>query len=147
MHSTMVWKGEMAFEWELNGHVFMADADEKVGGKDKGPRPKGLVLSGLAGCTAMDVVAILNKKGIKPDQFEVTARAKVRKDHPKIFTVVTVTYDFKLKDANEKSIKAIKRAVDLSENDFCGVMAMLRANCPVETEIIVNGEKIKKEEF
>ena len=55
------WTGEMSFDVELNGHHFTIDADEKFGGNDKGPRPKALLLSGLAGCTGMDVVSLLKK--------------------------------------------------------------------------------------
>ena len=52
----MSWKGEMAFETELNGHKITIDADEAVGGKNLGPRPKALMMVALAGCTGMDVI-------------------------------------------------------------------------------------------
>ena len=55
------WKGNMAFEWELNGHKVMIDATEKVGGENKGPQPKPFMLAALGGCTGMDVVSILKK--------------------------------------------------------------------------------------
>ena len=55
------WIKGMAFESEVNGHKIIIDAMESVGGADKGPRPKPLMLLSLAGCTGMDVVSILNK--------------------------------------------------------------------------------------
>ena len=57
----VVWTGDMTFETELNGHKLIIDADKKVGGKDKGPRPKPLMMLSLAGCTGMDVISILKK--------------------------------------------------------------------------------------
>lgn len=139
MHSSVKWKKGMAFETELDGHKFFVDAMEDVGGKDLGPRPKGLVLSALAGCTAMDVIFMLKRKKVVPDSFEVKTRAKLNKEHPKTFTLVTVSYIFEGKGLD---IEKIKTAVELSDTTFCGVTAMLRQSCEVNNEIIVNGEKI-----
>lgn len=52
----------MSFDVEVNGHKFLIDADEKVGGENRGPRPKPLLLAGLGGCTGMDVISILRKE-------------------------------------------------------------------------------------
>lgn len=54
-------KEKMAFEVNVNGHKIIIDANEKVGGENKGPRPKPLMLAALGGCTAMDVVSVLRK--------------------------------------------------------------------------------------
>lgn len=51
----------MAFEMELDGHKMILDADSTVGGEDRGPRPKQLLVTALTGCTGMDVVSILKK--------------------------------------------------------------------------------------
>ena len=56
----------MSFDLEVNDHIITIDADERVGGENRGPRPKALLLAGLAGCTGMDVVSIL-KKGDSTD--------------------------------------------------------------------------------
>ena len=53
------WLDKMAFSAEVNGHEIVLDAAEKVGGEDRGPRPKPLMLAALAGCTGMDVISIL----------------------------------------------------------------------------------------
>ena len=55
------WLGNMAFSAEVNGHKMVMDASGKVGGDNRGPRPKPLLLAALAGCTGMDVVSILKK--------------------------------------------------------------------------------------
>ena len=54
---TLNWLDDMSFETEVNGHKLVLDAAENVGGKDRGPRPKPLMLVSLAGCTAMFVHA------------------------------------------------------------------------------------------
>ena len=58
------WLENMAFEAEVNGHKIIIDAAEPVGGENRGPRPKPLMLVALAGCTGMDVVSILKKMRI-----------------------------------------------------------------------------------
>ena len=50
------WLENMAFEADVNGHKITLDASETVGGENRGPRPKPLMLTALAGCTGMDVV-------------------------------------------------------------------------------------------
>jgi len=66
-----VWRGDMSFEIDLEGHKMVVDADDSVGGSDQGPRPKSLMMSSLAGCTGMDVVSILNKMQMPFDRFEI----------------------------------------------------------------------------
>ena len=64
------WKGKMAFEMDLFGQKILMDASPKVGGEDKGPMPKPLLISALTGCTGMDVVSILNKMQVKKHSFK-----------------------------------------------------------------------------
>ena len=56
------WKGNMAFEADIDGHRLVVDAKEESGGSDQGPRPKPLMMVSLAGCTGMDVISILKKR-------------------------------------------------------------------------------------
>ena len=86
MESKVVWQDGMAFEAHLDGFNFTIDAAAKVGGQDKGPKPKGLTLVSLAGCTAMDVISILKKMRVEPDHFEVGTDGKLTGEHPKKFT-------------------------------------------------------------
>lgn len=55
------WKEKMSFESQIGDHKIIIDADESVGGTNKGPTPKPLTLISLGGCTGMDVVSILKK--------------------------------------------------------------------------------------
>ena len=63
------WTKNMEFDSELNGHHTILDASAEVGGNDKGPRPKGLLLTALTGCTGMDVVSILKKMKVQDYKF------------------------------------------------------------------------------
>ena len=66
----------MAFDIELQGHKITVDATAESGGRDLGPTPKSLLLAGLAGCTGMDVVAILRKMGQEWDSFNLHIEAQ-----------------------------------------------------------------------
>ncbi|MCF7794255.1 MAG: OsmC family protein [Candidatus Cloacimonetes bacterium] len=133
------WLGDMAFDAELNNHHFTIDADLSVGGKDQGPRPKGLLLSGLAGCTGMDVVSILKKMKVTNYKLELDVDADSTSEHPKIYSKIYLSYKF---EGNDLPIDKIKRAVELSETRYCGVSAMLRKSAEIETKILINGEEI-----
>lgn len=134
MKSKVTLQEGMAFESELDGHTFMIDAFEAVGGKDKGPRPKGLTLTALCGCTAMDVISILRKMKAEPEEFWVEADTDLTEEHPKVFTGITLTYYFK--GGNVTKEKA-EKAVSLSQEQYCGVSAMLSKAVPIEAKIVI----------
>lgn len=136
LRTNVVWRDKMAFDAELDGHSFAIDADEQFGGRDLGPRPKGLLVTSLLGCTAMDVVAILGKMRVELDGFEVSADAVLTDEHPKKYTSITVRYDFTGTDLPEAKLR---RAVQLSEERYCGVRATLEPVVELRTEIRVNG--------
>jgi putative redox protein len=129
----------MSFDISQNGHNFIIDADEKVGGHDKGPRPKALLLSGLAGCTGMDVVSILKKMKVKDYSLTIEVEAEQEKEYPKPYKQITVYFRFTGKNL---PVKNLKRAVELSETKYCGVSDMLRKAAEVQVIIWLNGEKI-----
>jgi putative redox protein len=126
--------GGMAFETELNGHKFYLDAVEEVGGKNTGPRPKGLMMVALAGCTGMDVVSILRKMRVEYDDLNIEVEGDLAEEHPKKFTGMKVIYRFKGKNL---SLDKIQKAVDLSRERYCGVSANYNASFPVDHEIIL----------
>ncbi len=143
MRTRVEWLKEMTFDVELNGHHFMIDAEEKVGGKDRGPRPKSLMLSALAGCTGMDVVAILGKMKVSNYKFYITVETDVTREHPRVFSEIRLNYIFTGKDLPQNKIL---KAVNLSENRYCGVSAMLKKTCPVKSKIFINDKLVKGEE-
>ena len=137
MKSKVVWNEEMSFTAKLDGFDFVIDADEKVGGKDRGPRPKGLTLVSLAGCTGMDVISILKKMKVEVDSFEVLTDSELTEEHPKRFTSIKITYSLKGKDI---PVDKVKKAVSLSEERYCGVSATLKPGVEITSKILINGK-------
>lgn len=114
------WKGNMQFEANVSGHKLKMDAMPEVGGEDAGPRPKQLMLAALSGCTGMDVVSILKKMRVEVDEFDIEIEADMTEEHPKHYTKMHVSYVFKGHDLDESKLK---KAVELSQNNYCGVSA------------------------
>ncbi len=129
------WQEGMTFEGEVNGHKLVIDADEKVGGKDKGPRPKALMLLALAGCTSMDVVSILNKMRMPYDTFSVEVESNKTEEHPVVYTEFKIVYRFKGKNLD---LDKIRKAVELSQDRYCGVSAMYKHIGPVTFDIEIS---------
>ncbi len=135
MKSSVTLKNGMHFIGELDGFDIPIDADEQFGGQNKGSKPKGLTLTALAGCTAMDVISILRKMRIEPEAFSVETEADVSDDHPKVFTRIHLIYRIKGKDIPRDKVE---KAVTLSQDRYCGVSAMLQKAAPLEYEIILS---------
>lgn len=133
-------KGDMAFEITQGNHNYFVDAKKEFGGTDKGPSPKGLLLSGLIGCTGMDTVSILKKMHIDYNDFTITAETELTEEHPKVFKDIYIIYNFEAKDNIDDS--KLIRAVDLSMTKYCGVSAMLVKNSNINYMIKLNGEEI-----
>jgi len=128
------WLEKMAFRTEVDGHEFILDASEEGGGENGGPRPKPLVMVALAGCTGMDVVSILGKMRVVPEAFSVKVVGKLTEEHPKQYTGMHVIYEFKGK---ELPMDKLLKAVNLSVERYCGVMASLQKAMEISTEIVV----------
>ena len=130
----ITWTEDMAFEATVNNHKIIIDADETVGGKDRGPRPKPLTLVSLGGCTGMDVISILTKMRVKPDYFNVEIEGELTEDHPKYYHTIRINYIFKGKDL---PMEKLEKAVNLSQERYCGVTAMLDKAAKIEHKIII----------
>ncbi len=128
------WTGGMAFDIELQGHRITVDATAEVGGRDLGPSPKSLLLAGLAGCTGMDVVSILRKMGQEWDSFNLQIEAESSEKHPKVYTDIKINYIFSGKNLSKDKIE---KAINLSQNKYCGVTAMLKSSASISHEIII----------
>jgi len=139
MEASVKWTEGMAFDAQLDGFNFMIDADPMFGGQNKGPKPKGLTLVSLAGCTAMDVVSILGKMRVKPDSFEVATEGALSGEHPKTFTNIVIKYIF---TGSDLPLDKLQHAIQLSYETYCGVSAMLKQVAKMSYKVIVNGEEI-----
>ena len=110
------------------------DAVKEHGGASKGATPKELVLMGLASCTMLDVLSILKKMKIDLQAFSVEVEADSTNEHPKVFKNIYIQYTFYGKGIPEDKVK---RAINLSQEKYCGVSEMLRktANITVSFQI------------
>ena len=133
------WMGKMQFNALVNGHTIVMDAPEKVGGEDNGPVPKPFVLTALAGCTGMDIAAILRKADKNPEDFDMKVIGETSKRPPIEYIGIHVLYFFKGKNENREA--AINAVTD-SQEKYCGVSSMLRKALPVTWEVHYNNEKI-----
>ncbi len=133
------WMGKMQFNALVNGHTIVMDGPEKVGGEDNGPIPKPFVLTALAGCTGMDIAAILRKADKIPDEFDMRVIGEISKRAPIEYIAIHVIYDFK---GTEAIKDAALNAVTDSQERYCGVSSMLKKALPVTWEVNYNGVQI-----
>ncbi|MBX5465023.1 MAG: OsmC family protein [Clostridia bacterium] len=104
-------------------------------------RPKEAVLAGLGGCTGIDVVSILDKMRQPLEAFTVEIEAEQSTGDPKVFTHLRLVYRFR--GALEPA--RVLRAVRLSQEKYCGVLAMLAQTASVETRVELNGAELEYE--
>ena len=135
------WLDNMSFITEVNGHKIVLDAESSVGGQDKGPPPKPLMLVSLAGCTGMDVISILKKMRINIKDLKITVQGDLTDEHPKHFYKIHTIYEF---TGDNLPLDKLKRAIELSEERYCGVSAVYKKVIKMTSEIrIVNSHTPK----
>lgn len=112
------------------GHSVVMDAKVEYKGEGSGIRPVELLLQGLAGCTGMDVISVLEKKRQDVRGLQINVKGTAREDYPKIYTLIEVEYvvtGFGVKP------EAVARAIQLSEDKYCSVKGMLGEEVVVTT--------------
>ena len=135
MEGKVVWKSGVSFTGETSsGFSVNLDTQVKHGGGGTGPSPMELVLVSLGGCTAMDVISILEKKRQEVTNFEILLHANRSSEHPKVFTEITIEFVVTGYGIDEE---AVKRAVELSESKYCSVSAMLGKTANIQTKITI----------
>ena len=113
----------MAFLGEAgSGHSLVMDGSAEYGGRNLGVRPMELLLLGLAGCTAFDVVHILRKGRETVADCVVEVNATRAETDPKVFTAIHLVYKVKGKGLTEAKVQ---RAVQLSKEKYCSASIML----------------------
>ena len=118
-----VWKKDHEFTSHFGHNEIRID-----GARQNGFGPKSLLLSGLAGCSGIDIVDILKKMRVDFSEFSIEVKAEQTKDDPKIYKDIYITYKIKTDKENKDKVK---KAIDLSLEKYCGVSAMLRKNSPI----------------
>lgn len=121
MTVTTHWKEKLLFEARQDP----AGSVRMDGSLREGMSPKALLLAGLAGCSAVDVVEILEKMRISFTALSVESKAEQTEEHPRVFTGIDLLYTITTDPVNEEKVK---KAIDLSLDKYCGVAAMLRKN-------------------
>jgi putative redox protein len=125
--------GKMSFEVLQNDHTFKLDAAVEGGGEGAGVRPKALILSALAGCTAMDIVSLLNKMKVSFSNFVVKVEGELTDEHPKFYHKVALVYVIHLESEADK--EKMEKAVKLSQEKYCGVSEMVRKFAELDFKI------------
>ena len=134
MKTITKWKEGMTFESHSGTHTINIDTSKKAGGNDSGFNSKALLLSSLAGCTAMDVVSILMKMRIEFSNFQIEVEAEQTDEDPRVFKDFNIIYRLKTHPSNREQVK---KAVDLSMDKYCGVSAMLKKHATIYYKIII----------
>jgi putative redox protein len=129
MKTTTNWKKNLEFDSQFEEYTISnLNGGNDTEGNRLGFSPKALLLSGLAGCSGIDVVDILTKKKVVFTGLEIVSEAETSETHPKVFTAITIVY--KVHTAPE-NLDKVKHAVELSLTKYCGVSAMLSKNSPI----------------
>ncbi len=130
---TTHWKGGLTFESDNpSGKSVVMDTDIEGQKERYGLSPKAMMLSSLAGCSALDVISILDKMNEAIDDFKIEVSGELTEEHPKYYHAVVVDYHFYGSDLNKKKCE---RAVNLSIDKYCGVMEMFRRFADIKTNI------------
>jgi len=129
MKTSTNWKHDGVFETqqEGSGKGFTIDTNKK-----EGSGPKSLLLSGLAGCSGIDIVEILTKQRVEFSDFSIDVEADQTDTHPKVFKDIFVTYTIRTDASNHDKVK---KAIDLSLDKYCGVSAMLKKNSSIHYKL------------
>jgi putative redox protein len=130
MEAMVNWQGGLSFDGKADtGITIRLDAATSGGGENSGLRPMELLAIGLAGCTAMDVISILQKKRQDVTGFQVLAHMERRDTHPKVFNHAVLEYQVTGHGIDQA---AVVRSIELSATTYCSAEAMFAQIMPVE---------------
>lgn len=139
MDASVTWNGGMSFTGSADtGYNLTLDAAPSVGGSNGGFRPMELMALSLIGCTAMDVISIMQKKRQNVTRFEVKTHLEQAEGHPKVFTGAVIEYIFHGQGIDPA---AAARAIELSEKNYCPAQAMLKQVMPIELKYTIIEEE------
>lgn len=123
MKARIKWVGNATFMGEsASGHAVVMDGPPDMGGRNLGPRPMEMMLLGMGGCTAFDVVHILKKSRQEVTDCVAELEAERAESEPKVFTRIHVHFIVK---GRELSDAKVKKAVELSAEKYCSASIML----------------------
>jgi len=130
MKANVTWQSNMVFIGKAaSGFPIQMDSDPSYGGTNSGVRPMEMIALGLAGCIAMDVLSILQKKRQQITQFEVRVDAPRSPDYPQVITSAVITYVVTGKHVDEV---ALLRSIELTATKYCPAQIMLEQAFPMD---------------
>lgn len=139
MDAKVTWKQRLSFSGTADsGFSVPLGGEKSVGGDEDGFRPMELIATGLAGCTAMDVISILQKKRQQITALEVKVHTERASEHPKVFTSAVIEYIITGISVDEA---AVRRAIELSAERYCPAQAMFRGVFPMELRYSIYEEQ------
>ncbi len=141
MEARIKWIEGMTFMGQSgSGHTAVIDGAPEYGGRNLGMRPMEMLLTGMAACTAFDVVLILQKGRQPLADCVVTAKADRASEEPKVFTHIHLVYTVAGRGLDPRQVE---RAVKLSKEKYCSATIMLAKTAEVTYEVVmVDGERI-----
>jgi len=136
MKARVKWLDNMTFVGESgSGHSIVMDGAVDSGGRNLAARPMEMVLMGMGGCTAFDVVMILKKARQPISDCIVELTAERSDEIPKVFTKIHVHYRV---IGDGLGVKQVKKAVDLTAEKYCSVSVMLAATAEITHDFEIN---------
>lgn len=118
------------------------DAAEGIGGHNAGARPMELLLMGLGGCTAIDVILILKKQRQVVEDFQIRVagdREKIEGTEKTPFRQINIQFELKGQIDGSKALKAIQMSMD----KYCSATAQLEPSSTITHTLFLNGEKFE----
>lgn len=124
----LVWRHDLHFS-ALSGSGHTIELDNAETGPGTGASPMELLLTSLAGCSAMDIISILRKKRQPVEAMEVRIRGQRAETYPRVYTLIEIEYLFRGAGLDHQ---AIERAIELTREKYCPVWAMLAPTTTIE---------------
>ena len=129
MKCRIKWLDHMSFVGESgSGHSVVMDGAPDIGGRDLGIRPMEMLLLGLGGCSAIDVVLILRKSRQDIVDCEVEIEAERAETEPKVFTRIQVHFVVSGRGLDSGKVR---KAVELSAHKYCSASIMLEKSAEI----------------
>ena len=129
------WIEDVCFLAETeSGHALVMDGAPEGGGRNLGARPMEVMLIGMGGCTAIDVVSMLRKQRQDIEGVEVSLSGERASDHPMVYSEVKVVYTVHGRKLNKA---LVERAVSLSDEKYCSATAMFKKTAKVTHEVVL----------
>ena len=123
------WAGRMTFIGKAGtNHLVPMDTTAEFEGDGSATKPLELLLIALGGCTGMDVVPLFKKMRQDVTAVELNITAERSEEHPRVYTRIDLEYVVTGKALEEEKVK---RAIELSQEKYCSVSAILKKSCPV----------------